>query len=197
MRTFITPFDPVTLREALLRERYRGGQCFYVVPRISDLDEVAAYLREQVPEVRYMQAHGQMSPSQLEDIMAAFYDKQFDVLLSTTIVESGLDIPNANTLIVHRADMFGLAALYQLRAASAARRRAPMRCSPSRPAARSPRRRRSGSRCCIRWTASARASRWRATISTCAARAICSARSSRAISRKSATSCTSRCSKRR
>ena len=115
VRTFITPFDPVTLREALLRERFRGGQSFYVVPRIADLDEVAAFLREQVPEVRFMQAHGQMSPTQLEDIMAAFYDKQFDVLLSTTIVESGLDIPNANTLIVHRADMFGLAQLYQLR----------------------------------------------------------------------------------
>ena len=115
VRTFITPFDPVTLREALLRERYRGGQSFYVVPRIADLDEVAAFLREQVPEVRFMQAHGQMTASQLEDIMAAFYDKQFDVLLSTTIVESGLDIPSANTLIVHRADMFGLAQLYQLR----------------------------------------------------------------------------------
>ncbi len=115
VRTFITPFDPVTLREALLRERYRGGQSFYVVPRISDLEEVAAFLREQVPEVRFMQAHGQMAATQLEDIMSAFYDKQFDVLLSTTIVESGLDIPNANTLIVHRADMFGLAQLYQLR----------------------------------------------------------------------------------
>ncbi len=115
VRTFITPFDPVTLREALLRERYRGGQSFYVVPRISDLDEVAAFLREQVPEIRFMQANGQIAPTQLEDIMSAFYDKQFDVLLSTTIVESGLDIPNANTLIVHRADMFGLAQLYQLR----------------------------------------------------------------------------------
>ena len=115
VRTFITPFDPVTLREALLRERYRGGQSFYVVPRISDLDEVAAFLREQMPEVRFMQAHGQIGATQLEDIMSAFYDKQFDVLLSTTIVESGLDIPNANTLIVHRADMFGLAQLYQLR----------------------------------------------------------------------------------
>jgi transcription-repair coupling factor (superfamily II helicase) len=115
VRTFITPFDPVILREALLRERYRGGQSFYVVPRIADLEEVAAYLREQVPEVRFMQAHGQMAAAQLEDIMSAFYDKQIDVLLSTTIVESGLDIPNANTLIVHRADMFGLAQLYQLR----------------------------------------------------------------------------------
>ncbi len=115
VRTFISPFDPVILREALLRERYRGGQSFYVVPRISDLDEVATFLREQVPEVRFMQAHGQIGATQLEDIMSAFYDKQFDVLLSTTIVESGLDIPNANTLIVHRADMFGLAQLYQLR----------------------------------------------------------------------------------
>jgi transcription-repair coupling factor (superfamily II helicase) len=115
VRTFITPFDPVTLREALLRERYRGGQSFYVVPRISDLEDVATFLREQVPEIRFMQAHGQIGATQLEDIMSAFYDKQFDVLLSTTIVESGLDIPNANTLIVHRADMFGLAQLYQLR----------------------------------------------------------------------------------
>ncbi|MDX2264501.1 MAG: transcription-repair coupling factor [Hyphomicrobiales bacterium] len=115
VRTFITPFDPVTLREALLRERYRGGQSFYVVPRISDLDEVAAFLREVTPELKFQIGHGQMSPTQLEDVMSAFYDKQFDVLLSTTIVESGLDIPNANTLIVHRADMFGLAQLYQLR----------------------------------------------------------------------------------
>ena len=115
VRTFITPFDPVTLREALLRERYRGGQTFYVCPRISDLDEMAAFLREHAPELKFTIAHGQMASSQLEDVMAAFYDRQFDVLLSTTIVESGLDIPSANTLIVHRADMFGLAQLYQLR----------------------------------------------------------------------------------
>jgi transcription-repair coupling factor (superfamily II helicase) len=115
VRTFITPFDPVTLREALLRERYRGGQSFYVCPRISDLDEIAAFLREHVPELKFTIAHGQIASGQLEDVMAAFYDRQFDVLLSTTIVESGLDIPTANTLIVHRADMFGLAQLYQLR----------------------------------------------------------------------------------
>jgi transcription-repair coupling factor (superfamily II helicase) len=115
VRTFITPFDPVTLREALLRERYRGGQTFYVCPRISDLDEIAAFLREHAPELKFTIAHGQMASSQLEDVMAAFYDRQFDVLLSTTIVESGLDIPSANTLVVHRADMFGLAQLYQLR----------------------------------------------------------------------------------
>ncbi len=115
IRTFISPFDPVVVRETLLREHYRGGQSFYVCPRISDLDEIAAFLREQVPEVKFAIAHGQMLPGQLEDIMNAFYDGGFDVLLSTTIVESGLDIPTANTLVVHRADMFGLAQLYQLR----------------------------------------------------------------------------------
>jgi transcription-repair coupling factor (superfamily II helicase) len=115
VRTFISPFDPLVIRETLLRERYRGGQSFYVVPRISDLDEVSQFLAEQVPELKVGRAHGQMAPGELDDIMNAFYDGQYDVLLSTTIVESGLDIPTANTLIVHRADMFGLAQLYQLR----------------------------------------------------------------------------------
>ena len=115
VRTYVTPFDPVTLREALLRERYRGGQSFFVVPRIKDLTEAAEFLREQVPEVSVVIAHGQMPPSELEDIMTAFYEGRYDVLLSTTIVESGIDIPTANTLVVHRADRFGLAQLYQLR----------------------------------------------------------------------------------
>ena len=103
------------VREALLREHYRGGQSFFVVPRIADLDEVEDCLREQVPEVSLVVAHGQMPPTELEERMNAFYDGNYDVLLSTTIVESGLDIPGANTLIVHRADLFGLAQLYQLR----------------------------------------------------------------------------------
>ncbi len=115
VKTFALPFDPVTLREALLREHYRGGQSCYVVPRIADLDEAAAFLKETVPEVKVATAHGQMAAGALEDVMTAFYERQFDVLLSTTIIESGLDIPTANTLIVHRADMFGLAQLYQLR----------------------------------------------------------------------------------
>ncbi len=115
VRTYITPYDPVLAREALLREKYRGGQAYYVVPRISDLTEIERFLREQVPEIRFVVGHGQMAASQLEDVMSAFYDGQYDVLLSTTIVESGLDIPTANTLIIHRADMFGLAQLYQLR----------------------------------------------------------------------------------
>ena len=115
VRTFISPFDPLVVREALLREKYRGGQAFYVCPRIEDLAGAKDFLEKNIPEVRVIVAHGQMPPTVLDDIMTAFYDGKYDVLLSTTIVESGLDIPSANTLIVHRADMFGLAQLYQLR----------------------------------------------------------------------------------
>jgi transcription-repair coupling factor (superfamily II helicase) len=105
----------VVVRETLLREHYRGGQSFFVVPRIADIGAIEDYLRDEVPEVKMVVAHGQMSPTQVEERMSAFYDRKYDVLLSTTIVESGLDIPSANTLIVHRADRFGLAQLYQLR----------------------------------------------------------------------------------
>jgi transcription-repair coupling factor (superfamily II helicase) len=115
VRTFVSPFDPLIVREALLRERYRGGQSFYVCPRIEDIAGAKEFLDKNVPEVRVAVAHGQMPSQVLEDIMSAFYDGKYDVLLSTTIIESGLDIPTANTLIVHRADMFGLAQLYQLR----------------------------------------------------------------------------------
>ncbi|MGN6287185.1 MAG: transcription-repair coupling factor [Afipia sp.] len=115
VRTFVAPHDPLMIREALLRERYRGGQAFYVCPRIDDLAEVKDFLDKNVPEMKVAVAHGQMPPTVIEDIMSAFYDGKYDILLSTTIVESGLDIPTANTLIVHRADMFGLAQLYQLR----------------------------------------------------------------------------------
>jgi transcription-repair coupling factor (superfamily II helicase) len=115
VRTFVTPFDPVVVREAILRERDRGGQIFYVAPYISDLDEVRGELRAIVPEIRVAVAHGRMAPSELENVMTAFDERAYDLLLSTNIIESGLDIPTANTLIVHRADMFGLAQLYQLR----------------------------------------------------------------------------------
>jgi transcription-repair coupling factor (superfamily II helicase) len=115
VRTFVSPFDSLIIREALLRERYRGGQSFYVCPRIDDLDEAASFLRQNVPEAKFVVAHGQMASTELEDKIGAFYDGKYDILLSTSIVESGLDIPTANTLIVHRADMFGLAQLYQLR----------------------------------------------------------------------------------
>ncbi len=115
IRTYVTEFDAITIREALLREHYRGGQSFYVVPRISDLPEIEAFLQEQLPELSYVVANGQMAAGELDDRMNAFYDGKYDVLLATTIVESGLDIPTANTMVVHRADMFGLAQLYQIR----------------------------------------------------------------------------------
>ncbi|WP_428925250.1 transcription-repair coupling factor [Marinibacterium sp. SX1] len=115
IRTYVSEFDSVTIREALLREHYRGGQSFFVVPRISDLPEIEAFLRDQVPEVTVVTAHGQMAAGELDDRMNAFYDGKYDVLLATTIVESGLDIPTANTMVIHRADMFGLAQLYQIR----------------------------------------------------------------------------------
>ena len=115
IRTYVSEFDTVTLREALLREHYRGGQSFFVVPRISDLPEVEAFIEEQVPEINHVVAHGQMPAGELDERMNAFYDGKFGILVATTIVESGLDIPTANTIIIHRADMFGLSQLYQIR----------------------------------------------------------------------------------
>ena len=115
VRTFVLPFDPLVLREAILRERHRGGQVFYVTPRIADLAELQVRIRELVPEARMAVAHGQMTPTALDTVMTDFYEGKYDILLSTSIVESGLDVPTANTLIVNRADRFGLSQLYQLR----------------------------------------------------------------------------------
>jgi len=115
VRTYVMEWDDMVMREALLREHHRGGQSFIVVPRIADMASLEEWLHEHVPEVKSISAHGQMSPTEVEDRMSAFYERKYEVLLSTTIVESGLDIPSANTIIIHRADRFGLAQLYQLR----------------------------------------------------------------------------------
>jgi len=115
IRTYVMTFDTITIREALLREHYRRGQSFYVVPRIADLGEIETFLQEQLPELRYVVAHGQLAAAELDRCVNAFYDGACDVLLTTSIIESGLDIATANTLVVHRADMFGLAQLYQIR----------------------------------------------------------------------------------
>jgi transcription-repair coupling factor (superfamily II helicase) len=115
IRTFVLPYDPVIVREAIMREHYRGGQVFYVCPRIEDIGRLGERIASLVPEVKMVVAHGQMAPTRLEKAMTAFYDRQYDLLLSTNIIESGLDIPTANTMIVHRSEMFGLAQLYQLR----------------------------------------------------------------------------------
>jgi len=115
VRTFVMPYDSVVIREAVLREYYRGGQIFCVSPRLDDLARWEDQLKKLVPEVRMVTAHGQLSAAQLEEVMNAFCDRSYDLLLSTNIVESGIDIATANTLIIHRADLFGLAQLYQLR----------------------------------------------------------------------------------
>lgn len=115
VRTYVMEWDDMVMREALLREHHRGGQSFIVVPRISDMEQISDWLHENVPEVKFVSAHGQMSAGEIEERMSAFYEGKYDVLLATTIVESGLDLPSANTIIIHRADIFGLAQLYQLR----------------------------------------------------------------------------------
>ncbi len=115
VRTFVLPFDPVVVREALLRERFRGGQSFYVCPRIQDIEVVRQEIIDILPDAKIAAVHGQMSPTVLEGTMQAFNAGQHEILLSTNIIESGLDMPNVNTMIIHRADMFGLAQLYQLR----------------------------------------------------------------------------------
>ncbi|WP_032113793.1 transcription-repair coupling factor [Candidatus Paracaedibacter symbiosus] len=115
VRTFVMPYDGLTLREAILREYYRGGQIFYVCPRLEELNKLYLELKQLVPEIKIVMAHGQMPATQLENVMTEFYDRHYHLLLSTNIVESGIDIATANTLIIHRADLFGLAQLYQLR----------------------------------------------------------------------------------
>lgn len=115
VRTFVMPYDGLTIREAILREYYRGGQIFYVCPRLDELNLLHQELQQLVPEIKIITAHGQMPAAYLESVMTEFYDRQYHLLLSTNIVESGIDIASANTLIIHRADLFGLAQLYQLR----------------------------------------------------------------------------------
>lgn len=115
IRTYVTHFEDNLIRDAIMRELQRGGQCFFIHPRIQGLDLLAAELQRLVPEASVCFAHGQMGERQLEDTMGRFQRGEFNVLVSTTIVESGIDIPNANTIIIDQADMFGLSQLYQLR----------------------------------------------------------------------------------
>ncbi|MFQ5707932.1 MAG: transcription-repair coupling factor [bacterium] len=113
--TEILPFDKNAIRESILRELNRGGQVFYVHNRVQSIERVAGMLRKLVPEARVTIAHGQMHERDLERVMIEFIGQQFDVLVSTVIIESGLDMPNVNTMIINRADKMGLAQLYQLR----------------------------------------------------------------------------------
>jgi len=115
VHSFVMPFDPLVIKKALLREHERGGRSFYVTARIQDIGRVARFLQDKLPELKVGIAHGRATSGTLEDVMTDFYDGRLDILLSTSIIESGLDIPLANTLVVDRADLFGLAQLYQLR----------------------------------------------------------------------------------
>lgn len=115
VRTHVIPNDTVIIRDALLRENMRGGRSFYVVPRISDIEDIEKQLKISVPELKYAIAHGRMSPANIDKIMSDFYDGKYDILLCTTIIESGIDIPAANTIIIHKAEILGLSQLYQLR----------------------------------------------------------------------------------
>ena len=115
VRTAVTPRDPTTARAALLRELGRGGQAFCVTPRIADLGELEDWIRELVPASRIAVAHGRLGAAALDDAVMGFVDGESDILLSTPIIESGIDIPRANTLLLFRPDLFGLGQLHQLR----------------------------------------------------------------------------------
>ena len=113
--THFIPFENQAIRQALLSEYYRGGQSFFVVPRINFLDAAAEFLKQYVPEVRFTTVHGQLTPDEINQRIGEFYDRAYDVLLATPIVQSGLDIVNANTIIIHHSDYFGLSQLFQIR----------------------------------------------------------------------------------
>lgn len=115
IRTFMTPFDAGAVRLSLMREKARGGQSFVVVPRIEDMEPLAERLNTLTPELSVVSAHGDMSPSVIDEVMSRFSDGEGDVLLATNIIETGLDVPRANTMLIWRPDRFGLAQLHQLR----------------------------------------------------------------------------------
>jgi transcription-repair coupling factor (superfamily II helicase) len=115
VETHVTYFDDSLIKNAIMKEKRRGGQVFFVHNRIEDIQNIAKHVSGLVPGVRLAVAHGRMHEKSLEETMMKFIKGEIDCLVSTTIVESGIDIPNANTLIINRADMFGLADLYQLR----------------------------------------------------------------------------------
>ncbi len=115
VKTFVAQYDDLVIKEAVLKEMHRGGQVFFVHNRVKSIHQMAARIQKLVPEARLAVAHGQMTGSELEEIMVSFVNKNIDVLLCTTIIESGLDIPTANTIIIDRADRLGMAEIYQLR----------------------------------------------------------------------------------
>ena len=197
VKTYVGEYDEQLVKAAIERERARRGQAFFLHNRVETIDETAERLRGLVPEARFVVAHGQLDEHELETRMLAFLRGDADVLVATSIIESGIDIPQANTLIIERADHFGLAQLYQIRGRVGRRASARTRTCSIRRRRHSRPTRRSGSRRCRTTPSWAPASRSRCVTSSCAAPATCSATSSPATSRRSASSCTCRCSTRR
>jgi len=115
VKTFVSRYDELVIKEAIIKEMHRGGQLFFVHNRVRSIQKVAATIQKLVPSARISVAHGQMKGKELEEVMVAFINKEIDVMVCTTIIESGLDIPSANTIIINRADQLGLAEIYQLR----------------------------------------------------------------------------------
>ena len=121
IQTYVTRYDERLIRDAILRELERGGQVFFLHNRVETIDRIAMKLADLIPEAKLAVAHGQMKPKDLERVMLKFLNNETQVLVCSAIIESGLDFPNANTIIINRADRFGLAQLYQLRGGLAAR----------------------------------------------------------------------------
>ncbi len=115
VKTFVRQYDEATIKEAILREILRGGQVYYLYNEVKNIERIARELRELIPEARVGVGHGQMRERDLERVMSDFYHKRFNIMVCTTIIETGIDIPSANTIVIHRADKFGLAQLHQLR----------------------------------------------------------------------------------
>ena len=115
IRSFVMDYDPIIIKEAIMREFHRGGKIFFVVPRIKDLEEIQPKLEKMLPDVKIKTAHGKMTATKMDEVMNDFYNGKFQLLLATTIIESGIDIKDANTIIIYKSHMFGLSQLYQLR----------------------------------------------------------------------------------
>ena len=195
--TYVGEYDDRAVAEAIRRELLREGQVFYVHNRVRDIELVAEHVRALVPEARVAVAHGQMDESRLERVVLDFSEHEFDVLVCTTIVESGIDMPTVNTLVVDRSDLLGLAQLYQLRGRVGRRGQRAYAYLFHPPTACSPRRRTSVSRRSASSPTSARGSRSRCATSRSAVPATCSGRRSRGTSPPSASTSTARWSPRR
>ncbi len=196
IKTFVRREEDGVIREAILRELKRGGQVYFLHNEVETIENKRAKLAELVPEARIAVAHGQMHERELERVMRDFVARRDNILLCTTIIETGIDVPTANTILIHRADKFGWRSCTSCAAGSGVRTTRPMHTCWCMTWMALPSRRGAGSKPSSRWKNWARASTWRCTIWKSAAPARCSATSSQAKSTRSASSSTPTCSTR-